>query len=55
MLHFQPDSCLALLSFKMFKFWIILRNEAESGLKVEHDQDSLNKTDFSSDADKKVP
>ena len=46
MLHFQPDSRLALLSFKMFKFWIIPRSEAGSRLKVEHDRDSLNKMDF---------
>ena len=45
MLHFQPDSRLALLSFKMFKFWIIPWSEAGSRLKVKHDRDSLNKMD----------
>ena len=35
MLHFQPNSCFAILSFKMFKFWIISLSEAGSGLKVE--------------------
>ena len=48
MLHFQPDSRLALLSFKMFKFWIIPPSEAGSGMKVGHDWDSLNKMDFKS-------